>query len=433
VNPTDRPIPGPEVVLRADLSDYALLFHPLFDDLVGLTPVALATWRAMDGRRTVAEVAGLVRAQFDGTPESVIEDVTAFLSSLERRGFVLTEPARPSPFSEHLPSTGIGSLSAPAGGKASGKAAVGVGEGFLLALADGSRFLIRAGDELAARVVAQFAAAASLIPASVQREQGQGVEVLVVTEGHAALQDAVGDGSICVIQAPGRVPERRSGEGRGAGLPRPLSETEWLWQQLARLSAFIGQEAQARGGVLLHSALALLPSFSGRPTRSVGRCDGGEGSGVLLTGRSGVGKTTASSRLAPPWRSLCDDMTLVVRDDTGACWAHPWPTWSRLLGEHVDDRWDVQNAVPLQAIFVIDQAAQDRAAPAGEGQAVGLLLEVARQATRRLWVGVTPDEFRAFHVHRFENLCALVRAVPVYLLDVSLDGAFWEEMARVLV
>ncbi|MBU0491257.1 MAG: SynChlorMet cassette protein ScmC [Chloroflexi bacterium] len=418
MNLTDRPIPSPGVVLRADFGDYALLFHPLFDDLVGLSPVALATWRALDGRRTVSEIAALVRAQFDGAPESVAEDVVAFLSDLTRRGFVLTEPERPGdagtrrhtssprppvPPSPHPPVT--------------------------LVLADGSRLLIRAGDEPAARVVAQFAASASLTLTPLSLGEGPGVResrLLVVTEGHAVPKDTAGSGSVCVIQAPGREPELRSGKGRGAGLAlRPLSETEWLWQQLARLSAFIGKEVQTRGGVLLHSALALLPSPSGRG-------DGGEG-GVLMAGRSGVGKTTASIRLPPPWRALCDDVTLVVRDDKGApWWAHPWPTWSRLFGKHADDRWDVQAAVPLRAIFVVDQAAQDRTAPAGAGEAVGLLLEVARQASRRLWVGATPDELRAFNAQRFENLCTLVQAIPVYLLDVSLEGTFWEEMARVL-
>jgi hypothetical protein len=412
VNFTDRPSPSPEAVLRADLSDCALLFHPLFDDLVGLTPVALATWRALDGRRTVAEVATLVQAQFDGAPESVTEDVAAFLSDLARRGFVFTEPAQPSPTP--------GPLLLPKLGEGGGQ---GKGEGFSLALADGSRFLIRAGDELAARVVAQFAAAASLTPSPLPPPPrpspkvgggGQENRLLVVTEGHAT-PGAAGCDSVCVLRVPGTAPERQSGEGRGAR--RQLA--------LARLSAFIGKEVQTRGGVLLHSALALFPS----PRE---RGNGGE-AGILLAGRSGVGKTTASNRLPLPWRALCDDATLVVRDEQGQYWVHPWPTWSRLFGEHADDRWDVQAAVPLRAIFVVDQAAQDWVTPAGAGEAAGLLLEVARQASRFLWVGATPDELGAFHARRFENLCALAQAVPVYLLDVSLHGAFWEEMVQVLM
>jgi serine kinase of HPr protein (carbohydrate metabolism regulator) len=57
--------------------------------------------------------------------------------------------------------------------------------------------------------------------------------------------------------------------------------------QLVRLSAFLGKEAQAHGGVLLHGGLAVHPGPSGPH-------------GVLLAGPSGVGKSTASRRLPRP-------------------------------------------------------------------------------------------------------------------------------------
>jgi len=42
------------------------------------------------------------------------------------------------------------------------------------------------------------------------------------------------------------------------------------------------------------------------------------------------------------------------------------------------------------------------------------------------------DEIAAFNLQRFDNLCALVRAIPAYLLHVSLDGTFWTEIERAL-
>jgi len=41
-------------------------------------------------------------------------------------------------------------------------------------------------------------------------------------------------------------------------------------------------------------------------------------------------------------------------------------------------------------------------------------------------------EIAAFHRQRFDNLCALVRAAPAYLLHVSLTGAFWTVIEGVL-
>jgi len=147
-------------------------------------------------------------------------------------------------------------------------------------------------------------------------------------------------------------------------------------------------------------------------------------------------------RLPPPsagrcaWRALADDATLVVRDAAGQYWTHPWPTWSRFFGPEAgdgSDTWDVQRAAPLRAIFVLEQGDEDRAEPLGPGHTVCLLAELARQTSTHFLRGWPLDEVAAFNLQRFENLCALVRAVPAYTLHVSLAGAFWDEMARALL
>jgi SynChlorMet cassette protein ScmC len=148
-----------------------------------------------------------------------------------------------------------------------------------------------------------------------------------------------------------------------------------------------------------------------------------------------VGKSTASRRLPHPWRALADDMTLLVRDGGGAYLAHPWPTWSWFFGKE-DHRsggvWDVQQATPLRAIFVLEQGDEDRAEPMGPGHAVALLAELARQASRHVLRGMPLDEIGAFNLQQFENLCALVRAVPAFSLHMRLDGAFWKEIESVI-
>jgi len=169
--------------------------------------------------------------------------------------------------------------------------------------------------------------------------------------------------------------------------------------------------------VLLHGGLALHESTD---------------QGVLLVGRSGVGKTTASRRLPPPWRSRSDDAALVVRDAGGGYWRTPgrhgasYCTTQRLK----DAIW--KKATPLKAIFILDQAAEDRVLPSGRGAAVCMLMEIARQATWRLWLGGDLAALHAAQTQRFDNLCTLVQAAPVYLLDVSLGGEFWIEMEKVL-
>jgi SynChlorMet cassette protein ScmC len=301
---------------------------------------------------------------------------------------------------------------------------------FILSLADGTRLALCAGDEIAARVLDFLARAAELslapgpLPPGVRR-------LLVVTDtgrngipARASDADAVDD--IVFSLKPTNTPRPRSRKDPAARSV-PFTAEQWLWQQLVRLSACIARERLPRGGVLLHSGLAAHSDLSG--FRNLTR-------GVLLAGRSGVGKSTASQRLPSPWRALADDATLIVRDGQGSYWAHPWPTWSRFFGDEAgdgSDTWDVQQAVPLQAIIVLEQGPTDRIEPLGPGHAIALLTELARQTSTHYLRGQPPDEIAAFNLQRFENLCALVRALPAYLLLVSLDGAFWKEIERVIL
>jgi len=191
--------------------------------------------------------------------------------------------------------------------------------------------------------------------------------------------------------------------------------SDGLFVQLLGLSSILARDAHTRGGVLLHGALAEK-----------------DGVGVILAAPSGTGKTTASGRLPPSWRSLCDDTTLVVRDPQGTCWAHPWPTWSRFRWGEPGGAWDVQHAVPLKGIFLLSRAIDDRVTPVGPGQAVSLLVECAEQASQLMAWGLSTDDARVLRTERFNNLCTLARAVPTHVLHISLSGAFWQEIERTL-
>ena len=275
-----------------------------------------------------------------------------------------------------------------------------------LILADGSRWVVAAGDEEAESIVSRLGRAMKLgtitgtgavessRPGAVRRllvRVGAHGQKTVAATCHAMPKD---DGPIvCVL--------------------RPSPHEEELYGQLMELSSVFAREAQARGGVLLHGALAER-----------------NGIGVILAAPGGTGKSTASGRLPATWRSLCDDTTLVVRDSRGEYRAHPWPTWSRFLRGEPGGAWDVQKTVPLKGVFFLSRAAEDRAEPVGPGRAVSLLVECAGQSSRPMALGLDKEATRALHLERFDNLCALARAVPTHLLHISLTGAFWREIER---
>ena len=263
------------------------------------------------------------------------------------------------------------------------------------ALADGATWQIIPGHEEARPVVEALGAIMHLQPADCP-----GRPLVVVTKGHfpaVHVSAQPTDPWICDV-------------GAGAETSPDLFSI-----QVSRAAMPMAREVQSRGGALVHGALAEW-----------------QGQGLLLVGPGTVGKSTASRRLPPPWRSLCDDASLVVRDSQDRYWAHPWPTWSLFYGDGPGGSWDVQRAVPLCAIFLLHQASEDRAEPVTPAQAVAALTESIAQVSGPMTMRLEKEEGRAVRKEWLAAVNALTQAVPVYRLYLTLEGAFWQELERVM-
>ena len=169
------------------------------------------------------------------------------------------------------------------------------------------------------------------------------------------------------------------------------------------------------GGLILHGALAER-----------------NGSGVLLAGPGGAGKSTLSRRLPPHWRALSDDQSLVVLDDQNRYLAHPVPTWSDHLWHGSEQIWNIQYHVPLAAIFFIEQAASDKIVPIGQGQAAVRINDSCTEAINPVWWHMDRKEKTDIKKKIFDNASNMARTVPAYILRNSLNGCFWDEMEKVL-
>lgn len=250
-------------------------------------------------------------------------------------------------------------------------------QGLGLALADGNEWLFVGEDASASAIVSKL-------------------RTILQLESLVDLSSKISVGT------PGKIDNCRSS----------IEESLRLSGTFVQMMKIIRRDVLARGGLFIHGALAER-----------------NGSGVILAGPSGVGKTTASIRLPSPWRSLSDDMTLVVRDEQGRYWGHPWPTWSFFFENNNSGRkWDVSYAVPLKGIFFLAQESEDRAERIGAGQTAGMLLETARQASSRLDDVRSNEDLAAMNLRSFNNACILAKSVKSFILNVSLDGQFWNEM-----
>ncbi|MHB8910470.1 MAG: SynChlorMet cassette protein ScmD [Syntrophales bacterium] len=94
MNQTDRPIANPIVVLREEFDDWAVLFNPDTADAVGTNPVGVATWKLMDGKRSLAEIVSEIKNRFEDTPDSALEEIVVFVNTLADNGFVGLELER---------------------------------------------------------------------------------------------------------------------------------------------------------------------------------------------------------------------------------------------------------------------------------------------------------------------------------------------------
>jgi hypothetical protein len=89
---SDRLAAHPQVVLHEEFKDCAVMYHPLINETFATGAVGVAIWKALDGRRSLAEIAALIKAEYEDAPDSLLEDTLAFSQELYRRLFVVLAP-----------------------------------------------------------------------------------------------------------------------------------------------------------------------------------------------------------------------------------------------------------------------------------------------------------------------------------------------------
>lgn len=81
-------IANPDVVLREEFDDWAVLFDPATANAVGINPIGVFIWRLLDGQHSVEAIAAAVGEAFDEVPGSAADEVRDFVAQLRERGFV---------------------------------------------------------------------------------------------------------------------------------------------------------------------------------------------------------------------------------------------------------------------------------------------------------------------------------------------------------
>jgi SynChlorMet cassette protein ScmD len=89
----EYPVAKSVVVLREEFDEWAVLYNPDTSDAVGVNPVGVAIWKLLDGKHTLTDITAEIKSNFEEVPETAVDDLAAYIHSLEERGFVVKKPA----------------------------------------------------------------------------------------------------------------------------------------------------------------------------------------------------------------------------------------------------------------------------------------------------------------------------------------------------
>jgi SynChlorMet cassette protein ScmC len=156
------------------------------------------------------------------------------------------------------------------------------------------------------------------------------------------------------------------------------------------------------------------------------------GIGIVIAAPSGTGKTTCANRIPYPWKALCDDEVLIVRDKNGIYHAHPFPTWSRFNTQEKREVWNVQSHVPISAILFLKKSQKDDITPLSFSQSASLIYKLSLPVFSRVLGYVDKKEQVIIKKLIFENACDIAKDIPAFILNATLTGKFWEVIEKAL-
>jgi DNA-directed RNA polymerase specialized sigma54-like protein len=79
---------APNVVLREEADEWAILFDPDTGTSVALNPIAVSIFKAMQRSQDVAMIEKVVLDEYEDVPDTLREDITEFVKELAKGGFV---------------------------------------------------------------------------------------------------------------------------------------------------------------------------------------------------------------------------------------------------------------------------------------------------------------------------------------------------------
>ena len=82
----NMPVANPEVILREEFDDWAILFDPDSGEGFGLNPVSVFIFKRLDGKHSISNITSELRTECKDAPEDAEEHIKEFVQELIDNG-----------------------------------------------------------------------------------------------------------------------------------------------------------------------------------------------------------------------------------------------------------------------------------------------------------------------------------------------------------
>lgn len=79
---------NPDVVLREEFDDWAILFHPDTAEAFGINPVGVFIWKHLDGKHSLDDISASLAKNFENVPNEARIQLADFIENLRNRGLI---------------------------------------------------------------------------------------------------------------------------------------------------------------------------------------------------------------------------------------------------------------------------------------------------------------------------------------------------------
>ena len=86
MEPNDKPIANPIIVLREEFDDWAILFDPDTGKAFGLNPTGVYLWKLLDGEHSLGDLLQSLRRDAEDVPEEAAGQIQEFIAGLTKHG-----------------------------------------------------------------------------------------------------------------------------------------------------------------------------------------------------------------------------------------------------------------------------------------------------------------------------------------------------------